>query len=238
MVAPIFLNALVWADHKAKEKGGESSPIPVALFTILAVGIVMLACKTRLFNKGVAKIDQKSLEVWRYEDQDPEQTKSRGIAVERIIQAHKESRKGLDLGDLKLTSLPSAIGLLGDLRCLDIRNNKLQELTVALKQLQNLTSLNIVGNPFDHGFPSQLPVGLIVFFGKGPKAQMMLGFTPDAAILLDESEGKSQQELLKQALQIIHDVSKFSKFQIREPLQPQKNEPPRSSKKALYTIPE
>ena len=63
-----------------------------------------------------------------------------------IVQARRESATILDLSGQGLTSLPSTIGQLTDLRILDLRNNSLKRLSEAIGQLSGLEELYLYEN--------------------------------------------------------------------------------------------
>ncbi len=63
-----------------------------------------------------------------------------------IVQARRENATILDLSGKQLTSLPSTIGQLTDLRTLDLRNNRLKRLSEVIGQLPNLQELYLYEN--------------------------------------------------------------------------------------------
>ncbi len=63
-----------------------------------------------------------------------------------IVQARRENATILDLSGKQLTSLPSTIGQLTDLRTLDLRNNCLKRLSEVIGQLPNLQELYLYEN--------------------------------------------------------------------------------------------
>ncbi len=63
-----------------------------------------------------------------------------------IVQARRENATILDLSGKGLTSIPSTIGQLTDLRTLDLRNNRLKRLSEVIGQLTNLQELYLYEN--------------------------------------------------------------------------------------------
>jgi internalin A len=63
-----------------------------------------------------------------------------------IVQARRENATILDLSAKGLTSLPSTIGQLTDLRTLDLRNNRLKRLSEVIGQLSGLEELYLYEN--------------------------------------------------------------------------------------------
>ncbi len=66
--------------------------------------------------------------------------------LQLIVQARRENATVLDLSGKQLTSLPSRIGQLTDLRTLDLRNNRLKRLSEVIGQLPNLQELYLYEN--------------------------------------------------------------------------------------------
>ena len=68
------------------------------------------------------------------------------IAKERVEEAARTGASKLDLSNLKLTSLPKAIGQLSQLQRLDVTNNELTSLPEAIGQLSQLQTLAVTNN--------------------------------------------------------------------------------------------
>ena len=67
-------------------------------------------------------------------------------ALRRIEQARKNGARKLDLSDLKLSTLPEAIGQLSQLQELYLSGNQLSTLPEAIGQLSQLQELDLSGN--------------------------------------------------------------------------------------------
>jgi Leucine-rich repeat (LRR) protein len=69
------------------------------------------------------------------------------IALQKIEQALACKLISLSLSSLKLTSLPSEIGQLKSLECLDMANNQLTSLPPEMGQLGGFEKLYLYNNP-------------------------------------------------------------------------------------------
>ena len=67
-------------------------------------------------------------------------------AQRRIEEALKSGATRLDLTDLKLSTLPDAIGQLSELQTLDLSDNQLSTLPEAIGQLTQLRELDLSNN--------------------------------------------------------------------------------------------
>jgi len=64
-----------------------------------------------------------------------------------IEEARKDGARKLDLYDLKLSTLPEAIGQLTQLQTLDLSGNQLSALPESVQTLERLEKLFLHGNP-------------------------------------------------------------------------------------------
>src|SRR5258707_758748 len=67
-------------------------------------------------------------------------------ALRRIKMARESGAEKLNLFNLKLSTLPKAIGQLSQLQALDLSDNQLSTLPEAIGQLSQLQKLNLSGN--------------------------------------------------------------------------------------------
>src|SRR5580704_13000222 len=83
---------------------------------------------------------------WPFKEQQ-EPSDPAGIALHRIEEARKKGAQDLSLFDLKLSTLPEAIGQLTQLRLLDLSRNHLSTLPESVQKLERLDRLFFHGNP-------------------------------------------------------------------------------------------